>query len=605
VLQRLIVLHQDSWPQRTHGVVAIPYADKRTICIRYRLAVDTELIDRALTELQSMKRPWATLDIHQKLAMLSDLRTKAADLARPWVEAAVAAKGISMDSNLAGEEWLGGPYGLIDAINSLEATLAHIANKTDPLKGFNVYTRPDGQVVVDVLPVTPTDRLLFSGSSASVWMQPDVTEQTLPETIGEFYKQDAPRGAVSVVLGAGNVASIAVLDVLHKLYNEGEVVILKMNPVNDYLGPVFEAIYEDFVDAGFVRFVYGDASVGAYLTNHRDTDTIHITGGGATYNRIRYGDGDEGEANRLSDSPTNAKPITAELGGVSPTIVVPGPWSKGDIKHHAENVVTQKMNNSGYNCVAAQVLVLPESWDLTDAFVEEVRRQLSELGDRPAYYPGSDDRCEVLVDEAGTVETFGEHHKRYLITGLDATDVDDHAFTSEYFAPALAVVTLPAPDVPTYLVAATEFSNNVLVGTLAASIIIHPKTEKAHRAAFDTMVADLEYGGLGVNTWSANVYLLSRCPWGAFPGNRPSDVGSGIGTVHNTMMFGRSQKAVARAPFAPSHRSFAKGEVHLAPKPIFFVGNPRMAQASERLVEYSGSGKTSDLVGVLRAALVG
>jgi aldehyde dehydrogenase (NAD(P)+) len=567
--------------------------------------METEHIDRALTDLQAMKRTWATLGIQEKLAMLFDLRTKAAFHARRWVEAAVKAKGLSMESPLAGEEWLGGPYGLIDAINSLEATLTHIAFGTDPLKGLRVSTRPDGQVVVDVLPAATTDVLLFSGSSASVWMQPDVTEETLPETIGEFYQDADPAGAVSVVLGAGNVASIAVLDVLHKLYNDGEVAILKMNPINDYLGPIFEAIYEDFVDAGFVRFVYGDGAVGGYLANHGDIDTIHITGNGATYNRIRYGEGDVGEANRLSDSPINAKPMSAELGGVSPTIVVPGAWSKADIRHHADNVVTQKMNNSGYNCVAAQVLVLPESWDLRDAFVDEVRQQLSAFEDRLTYYPGTGDRCEVLVEEAGSVEVFGTDTERYLITGLDASDTEDHAFTSEYFAPALAVVTLPSPDISTYLVAATEFSNNVLFGTLAASIIIHPKTERKHRAAFDTMVADLEYGGIGINTWSAQVYLLSRCPWGAYAGNTPSDVGSGIGTVHNTLMFGRSQKAVARAPFAPSHRSLAKGEIHLAPKPIFFVGNPRMGKASERLVDYSASGKVSDLVGVLRAALVG
>jgi aldehyde dehydrogenase (NAD(P)+) len=567
--------------------------------------MDTARIDHALTDLQAMKKTWATLATSEKIDMLTKVRSKAAAHARTWVEAAVKAKGVSMDSPLAGEEWLGGPYGLIDAINSLETTLTHIVDGTDPLKGFNVSTRRDGQVVVDVVPASATDRLLFSGTTASVWMQPDVSEANVRDTIGEFYKTDDADGAVCLILGAGNVASIAVLDLLHKLYTDGEVAVLKMNPVNEYLGTIFETLFEDFVAAGFVRFVYGDGSVGAYIASHADTDSIHITGSVVTYNRIRYGDGPQGEANRRSDSPINATPMTAELGGVSPTIVVPGKWSNSDIRFQAEAVVSQKMNNSGFNCVATQVLVMPEGWDQQDDFLDEVRRQLATLEDRPAYYPGAQDRCEVLIDETGVVETFGGETKRFLVSGLDATNTEDHAFTSEYFAPALAVVTLPAPDVPSYLVAATEFSNNVLFGTLAASVIIHPKTEKANRAAFDTMVADLRYGGIGINTWSANVYLIARCPWGAYPGNRPSDIGSGLGMVHNTLMFGRAQKSVGRGPFAPSHRTLMKGEVHLAPKPVFFVGNPRMGKTSERLVEFSASRKTSDLVKVLRAALVG
>ncbi len=43
------------------------------------------------------------------------------------------------------------------------------------------------------------------------------------------------RGKLALVLGAGNVASIAPLDVLHKLFIENQVCLLKLNPVNDYL----------------------------------------------------------------------------------------------------------------------------------------------------------------------------------------------------------------------------------------------------------------------------------------------------------------------------------------------------------------------------------
>lgn len=562
-------------------------------------------MDSAVQDLRSSKQAWASLDIHDKLSLLSELRIKAGVHARRWVEAAAEAKGLSMRSPLAGEEWIAGPYGFIDAVNSLETTLARIAAGADVLEGINVRTQPDGQVVLDVLPFTTSDKLLFSGSSAQVWMQPDVTFGSLPDKIGAFYREESPSGSVCLILGAGNLASIPPLDVLYKLFNEGEVTLLKMNPVNEYLGEIFEAIFEDFIDACYVRFVYGGGDVGAYLTSHANIDTIHITGSASTYNAIRYGSDESGAANRRADAPVNAKPISAELGGVSPTIVIPGDWSRSDLKFQAENVVTQKMNNSGFNCVATQVLILSESWELTDPFLDEIRSLLSLLDDRDAYYPGVAGRCEAIEAGSGTVEIFGTEAKRFLITGLDATATDDAAFRTEYFAPALFVVTLPGSDVPGYITAATSFANDVLAGTLGASLIVHPKTEKAHRVAVDQMIADLRYGGIGVNTWSASVYLLSRCPWGAFPGNTPSDIGSGVGIVHNTLMLDDTQKAVVRGPFAPSHRTLGKGEIHISPKPVFFITNKQMHNVGERLVDFAVSGKTSDMMKVVSSAIRG
>jgi hypothetical protein len=566
--------------------------------------MDTEHLDQSIAILESSKNTWLGMDIVEQIVMLGALRTKTADNARRWVEGAAKAKGLAFDSPLAGEEWLAGPYGMIDSINALEVTMKRIAAGQDVLDGFSVSTTREGQVLVDVLPASASDRLLFSGSSAQVWMEPDVTVGSLPGTIAPFYRDPPESGSVCLILGAGNVGSIPPLDAMYKLYNERQVVLLKMNPVNDYLGEVFETIFEDFVAAGFLRFVYGGGDVGAYLTSHPGIDTIHITGSAHTYNLIRYGTGDVGADNRSADAPVNERPISAELGGVSPTIVVPGDWSRADLAFQAEHVITQKMNNSGFNCVAAQVLILPESWDLTDAFIDEIRSQLSALPERDAYYPGAQDRCEAVIQGSGIVEVFGVDEQRILVTGLDATATDDPAFTTEYFAPALAVVTLPSPSVDDYCAAATVFANDVLEGTLGANVIVHPRTEKSH-AGVGEMIANLRYGGIGVNTWSASVYLLARCPWGAFPGNSASDIGSGSGVVHNALMFSRAQKSVARGPFAPSHRTIGKGEFHLAPKPVFFVSNTQMHKIGEYLVDYAASGKTTDMLKVVGAAMRG
>jgi aldehyde dehydrogenase (NAD(P)+) len=567
--------------------------------------MDTQHMDTALAELQSAKTRWARLSVPEKIGHLDALRRATFDHSRRWVEHATKAKGLTMNSPLAGEEWIAGPFGVIDALNSLEVTLSRVGDGTDVLDDYDVHIRPNGQVVVDVMPATTVERLLFSGSKAEVWMDPSVTEDSLRDHVTQFYSIEEPEGAVCAVMGAGNVASIAPLDVIYRLFNEGEVVILKMNPVNDYLGEVFEDIFSELVSDGFVRFVYGDGAVGAYLVTHAGIDTIHLTGSADTYNDIRYGTGDEGRANLEADTPINDKPLSAELGGVNPTIVVPGDWTMADVKFQADHVVSQKMNNSGFNCVAAQILVLPESWELSDVFLDEVRGQLAELDDRDAYYPGVGDRCNAVVTGSGFVEEFGTEHKRFLITGLDPREIGDTAFTTEYFAPALAVVKLPSPELPIYLENAATFANDVLEGNLGATIIIHPKTEKMHSESFNRAIEDLEYGGIGINIWNAAVYLQSRCPWGAYPGNSPAAIGSGIGFVHNTIMLGSTQKSIYRAPFAPYHRTATKGELHLAPKPIWYVSNKNMHSTTELLVNYSATRRTGDLLKLMASAMRG
>jgi aldehyde dehydrogenase (NAD(P)+) len=81
------------------------------------------------------------------------------------------------------------------------------------------------------MPHSIWDHLLLSGVKAEVWMQQGVTAASLPDHAALAY--DIPIadrvGKVALILGAGNIASIAPLDVFQKLFLENQVVILKMN----------------------------------------------------------------------------------------------------------------------------------------------------------------------------------------------------------------------------------------------------------------------------------------------------------------------------------------------------------------------------------------
>ena len=68
-----------------------------------------------------------------------------------------------------------------------------------------------------------------------------------------FYKAPDHDGKVCLVLGAGNINSIPPIDVATKLFNEGKVCLLKMNPVNAYLGPLFEEAFAEAIARGLAR----------------------------------------------------------------------------------------------------------------------------------------------------------------------------------------------------------------------------------------------------------------------------------------------------------------------------------------------------------------
>ncbi len=103
-------------------------------------------------------------------------------------------------------------------------------------------------------------------------------------------------------------------------------------------------------------------------------------------------------------------------------------------------MATQRLHNSGFNCNASQVVVLPAGWPQKADFVEAVKRAVGDAPGRPAYYPGADerhDRARSLHPGADALDT----KARRTVVCVDS-DIDDDAFTTEYFAPVLSITEL-------------------------------------------------------------------------------------------------------------------------------------------------------------------
>lgn len=527
-------------------------------------------IDAVVERVAANAKRWVDVTVDERIQLLQQMQHTTLEIAADWAKAGADAKGIPQDDPNAGEDWMNGPTLLIRQLKLLEEALVGVRDHGAPPVPGKVKTLENGQLAVPAYPMNLVDRALTPMVTAEVWLQPGEAEVRQASIYQPGNKDE---GGVCLVLGAGNVSSIPPTDAISLLFNEDRVVVLKMNPVNEYIGPHLEQALRPLVDAGYLGFVYGGAAEGKHVGAHEAIDQIHITGSDKTYEAIVFGPGEEGQKRKAANDPIWTKPISSELGNVTPIIVVPGPWSPSDLEFQGRNIAGMLTNNAGFNCIAGRVLVTHRSWSKRQALTDEVKNVLRDARPRHPYYPGARDRWEAFVTEHPDADTFGPDGPGCVpwtfLNNLDASDTNAMAFTTESFNGIMGEAALDVEqDVPAFLDAAVDFANDTLWGTLGCVVLVHPKTLKdpENAAAFERAVERLQYGTVAVNIWCAFGFAYMSSTWGAFPGHTPQDIQSGTGVVHNTLMLDHPQKTVIRAPFRlpvknlsdPTHRTLHK-----------------------------------------------
>jgi len=560
-------------------------------------SIDTVGLDAAVADVASHAQQWAQTPAKARADLLDRVLRDIVAAEPDWLAAACAAKGLAPGSTEAGEELFAGIGTLVRMARLFRDSLRQIDRTGRPSFAGPISEAPDGRLRVRVFPDSPFDRVTFPQTTAEVWMQPGVTRDQLKSEQAAAYTDPLAHAGVSLVLAAGNVASLGPRDVLSKLFVEGKVVVMKSNPVNEYLVPHWARALGALVDAGVLRIVEGGASVGQYLTGHALIDEVHITGSDKTYDAVVFGVGEEGARRKAADQPALDKPISAELGNVSPVIIVPGRWSVSELRYQAEHVATMLVNNAGFNCLAARVVVTHADWPQRDAFLGALTQALSHITTRRAYYPGAAERRAAFVEAHPEAEDLGSGPADALpwtfIRGVAPGRTDDICFNVESFFGQCAETALTAPSPAAFIDAATDFCNDVVWGTLSATILVSPTSLKDHAVA-DTVeraVANLRYGAIGVNVWHALVFAMGTTTWGAYPGHPRTDIQSGSGVVGNAAMFARPQKSVVRGPF------------RARPKPPWFATATGSYDVMRRFVAFEADPSAAKIPGLLVSAM--
>jgi acyl-CoA reductase-like NAD-dependent aldehyde dehydrogenase len=556
----------------------------------------TPNIDQIVAALHRNAQTWADLKPEFRAALLRECIKTTMEVAEEAATAATAHKG-SFGGGI-GEELLS----FVPIVSALReyAEALEAGGAGTP---HRVYQRPgNGQWVADVFPVG-IESLLFAGLVGELWIEPGKEP-----TQGKCYREPTtcPPG-VGVVLGAGNQTPVVALDILHVLVTTNKVVCCKMNPVYEVMGPYLRRAFQPLVDNGFLEFIYGGEKEGSLLCNHPQVSAVHLTGSEATYNAIMW----QGQEPKKGVEPPFTKPVDAELGCVTPYIIVPGKWSRSDMEYHAENVITGLTQNAGHNCLAAEILVTDAAWPQRELFLEILRGRLAATATRVGYYPGTGKKAAAFkksfldADEIGGRTKLSQNGDELVAVGDDNVDsrrlpwilklglTPEQAITDvENWCGVFQEVVIPGTsnNPAVFLEKAVKFANEKCWGTLSCVVIAHPATQKAIKKEFEAAIEGLKYGTICINVPGGVGYGITKLAWGGWPGSTADSIGSGNCKVQNTLLYDHVQKSVVRGawrihpyPFwLTSNRNteaIAKESMKFMAKPSLAGINPVAAQA--------------------------
>ena len=499
------------------------------------------------------------------LPLLAAVTERLAAKAANWVMLSCATKGIDPASDLAAEELASGPLAVARALQIWRRSLGHVARGQLPrLPGPPRPLR--GALAFAAMPALPFDRLSFAGYRGRVIVSAEHPVQVLPP----------PRAGVAVVLGAGNVTSVPLADLLTLLCRDGQPVIVKLHPLHAPLREVFADVFAPLRDVG-CEFVLGATDLGQALAADPRVTQVHLTGAPTTFAQLVA-------ANARRPTPAH---LGAELGNVTPVLLAPGRFSSRELTARIDDVAAMFVNNGSFNCAAARVLVTARGWPQRAEFLARLGARLASIPPRRAFHPGAATRFARLL---GRSAADPKHLPWTLVTDADP-EAHPLAFAQESFAPLLFETALDARDVPTFLSQAVRLCNERLGGELAAMVLADRRTLRAHRQAFAAACDALRYGTVAINTWAALAFAWMSTPWGAAPGNTLAAPGSGVGFVHDPFFLRAPQKTILEGPVRPW------------PTPPWWPGHRAPRAVLERLLALTLAPSTARALRMVRAAV--
>ena len=367
--------------------------------------------------------------------------------------------------------------------------------------------------------------LKLARSNLRRWMQAKPVPVPLPQQPGRAELIPEPLGCV-LIIGPWNYPFSLTLQPLVSALAAGNTAVLKPSEQAPAVAALISRLVAEHFAPEVVRVEEGDGGVAAALVA-LPFDHIFFTGGGAIGRRV------------LEGAAANLTPVTLELGGKSPALVMDG----ADLDVSARRLIWGKGLNAGQTCIAPDhLLVQPHLQQPLLKAMEAARQAM--YGSQPLHSEQlacivntrQFERLEALLEQARREERIligGEinrEQRRIAPTVIRVADRKDPLMADELFGPLLPV--LPLNDL-----------NNALAeirrGPKPLALYLFGGTERQQQLVIETTSS----GGVCLN----DVVMQAGVPDLPFGGVG----GSGMGSYHGKAGFETfsHSKAVLRRPF--------------------------------------------------------
>ena len=295
--------------------------------------------------------------------------------------------------------------------------------------------KPELEGMVEILAVR--QELKLCRRQLRRWMRPRPVPVPLAQKPGRAEVIREPLGCV-LIIGPWNYPFHLTLQPLISALAAGNTAVVKPSEQAPATAALITRLLQRHLPSDVVQVVEGDGAVAAALID-QGFDHIFFTGGGAIGARV------------LAGAARHLTPVTLELGGKSPAVVLEG----ADLAVTARRLIWGKGLNAGQTCIAPDHVLVQQSIQ-EELLVELARARQTFYGETPLQSPDlariinerQFQRLETLLEGARRQDQVligGESDavsRRMAPTVLQVSDDDDPLMADELFGPLLPLISV-------------------------------------------------------------------------------------------------------------------------------------------------------------------
>ena len=299
--------------------------------------------------------------------------------------------------------------------------------------------KPPTEAFFEIIAVKQEVKL--AQKNLSNWMKAKRINVPVSLQPGQAFVQPDPLGCI-LIIGPWNYPFSLTLQPLVGALAAGNTAILKPSEHAPKVSNLIKILIEKYFPEEIAQVVEGDGNTAAELMTQQ-FDHVFFTGGENIGKKV------------MEAASKNLTPVTLELGGKSPAIVING----ANLEVTAKRLIWGKSLNAGQTCIAPDHLLVEHS--LFDSLISNLKKSINDFyGNNPLkskhlgsiINQGQFERLNRLLNEAkknGQIIYGGdssETEKRISPTLIKIDDRNDPLMKEELFGPLLPILLIKNLD---------------------------------------------------------------------------------------------------------------------------------------------------------------